>query len=361
MFQFTAYGTTNTVLRKAVSAKRKGRRGARKLWEHLRMLASAGRAPGENIELTASIAARLKGVRRTEFVLRASVLQKNSRALIRLHEVVSAAAPDSKSPMLRIIEKRSIKPEEHAFYRIAADQKLEAAPAPELYAAFDAGFAIRDPLRYVVYLEHLPRPGLPDQSTETAYRLADSISAVARLKLPPTFRPRRAIQLSEDLLSEFLRHAGAAGRRDTAACRGLEKMAIEWPQILMVRALGLPVLPSHNDLHVRNICLVRGPRAEEFVFIDWEAFGMNYAGADLHHFLRDAVLKPDLFPFFQALRSRFLERVRDIHSVDSRMIDLGAHAYALTRSMSRVIKGGRTCELHLSLEISNRLKQLLAA
>lgn len=263
--------------------------------------------------------------------------------------------------MIRIIEKRSAQPEEQGFYRMTSSQRLETAPAPELYAAFDAGVAERNPLRYVLFLKYLPPPGLPDRSAETACLLADSMAAVARLKLPPTFRPQRALQLSEGLLSEFLPHAEAAGLEDPAARRRLEKMVIDWPQILTIRSLGLPVFPSHNDLHPGNICFVPERRDTKFAFIDWEHFAMNCPGAELHHFLRETILTPSLSPFFEALRSRFLKRMQDVRSIDGLMIDLGAHAYALTRSMHRVVWGREASDLSITLEICDRLKQLLAS
>jgi hypothetical protein len=86
---------------------------------------------------------------------------------------------------------------------------------------------------------------------------------------------------------------------------------------------------------------------------------LNYAGADLHHVVRLGILEPGHAAFFEALRHRCLERLRDMHRLDMRVADLGAHAYALRRSMRRAVLARDRSELGLALQIYDRLMRLL--
>ncbi len=334
------------------------KRGARKLWKGMRRLASFGGAGLDGGDLVTSTAERLSGMERSEFTLRSSVLRKNSRALIQLHEVFPASNPNAGEPALRIVEKRAESPAEYRFYRFVSGEQPQPKVAPELYAASDAGRRAKDGLRYLMLMEHLPRQGLP----ETAHRLADSIADISALALPTTMRAKRASAMSERLLSRFVALVQSTGLIDDPATRRqVEGMPDGCRRALAIQDRQLPWVPSHNDLHLNN---VRMPAADaaagRFVFIDWEAFGLNYAGADLHHFVRLGILEPERAEFFDALRRRCLERLSDMHRLDRRVADLGAHAYALRRAMRRAVLARDTSELRLALRIYDRLMRLLA-
>jgi hypothetical protein len=338
------------------------KRGARNLWKEMRRLASFDGARLDGGELVTGTAERLSGMERSEFTLRSSVLRKNSRALIQLHELFPAANPNAGEPVLRIVEKRAESPAEYQFYRFVSGEQPQPRVAPELYAASDAGRRAKDGLRYVMLFEHLPRQGLPDLSTETAHRLADSIGDISALALPSTIGARRASSMSERLLSRFIALVEATGPIDEPATRRqVEGMRDVCRQALAIQDRELPWVPSHNDLHLQNVCMLPlDGAADRFVFIDWEAFGLNYAGADLHHFVRLGILEPGRAAFFEALRQRCLERLRDMHRLDMRVADLGAHAYALRRAMRRAVLASDASELRLALQIYDRLMRLLA-
>jgi hypothetical protein len=352
------------LLSEALRARSKFRRGVQRWWERARRRAAAKRAPQEHPELATNIAARLTGLGPADFVFRVSVVSAKNRAFIRLHEVLPAACPESNTPLVRIVEKCSARPQEYQFYRLCADRAGAArrAPAPLLYHAIDIGFQLRNHLRYVIYFEHVERRALASRSPEIAQALARSLSALSTLDLPPGFQARNALRLSPDLLAKLISHVEAAGyTRHAATAKKLEEMVAGWPRILAVRQLNLPSVPSHNDLHVHNVRLRSDCAGEpEVVFIDWEAFGWNYVGADLHHFVRETVVQPELTPFFEALRSRYVERVRKNYSIGRLQVDIGAYAYALTRAISRVIRKGDRRELHVVFRLYARVAGLLA-
>jgi hypothetical protein len=338
------------------------KRGARKLWKEIRRLASFDGASLDGGELVTSTAERLSGTERSAFTLRSSVLRKNSRALIQLHELFPAADPNGGEPALRMVEKRAESPAEYRFYRFVAGQQPQPKVAPELYAVSDAGRRAKDGLRYLMLMEHLPRQGLPDFSTLTAHRLADSIADISALALPTTMRAKRASAMSERLLLRFVALVQSTGTIDDPAARSqVEGMPDGCRQALAIQDRELPWVPSHNDLHLNNVCLPAADGAAgRFVFIDWEAFRLNYAGADLHHFVRLGILEPERASFFEALRRRCLERLRDMHRLDIRIADLGAHAYALRRAMRRAVLARDASELRLALQIYDGLMRLLA-
>jgi thiamine kinase-like enzyme len=168
--------------------------------------------------------------------------------------------------------------------------------------------------------------------------------------------------MSERLLSRFVALVEATGPIDDPATRRqLEGMRDGCRQALAIQDRELPWVPSHNDLHLNNVCMLPlESAAGRFVFIDWEAFGFNYAGADLHHFVRLGILEPERAEFFDALRRRCLERLSDMHRLDMRVADLGAHAYALRRAMRRAVLARDASELRLARRIYDRLMRLLA-
>jgi hypothetical protein len=337
------------------------KRGARRLWKEIRRLASFDGARLDGVELVTSTAERLSRMERSEFALRSSVLSRNSRALIELHELFPAANAHPGEPALRIVEKRAANPDEYRFYRFVSGEQPEPKVAPKLYAASETGRRAKDGLRYVLLIEHLPRQGLPDFSTATAHRLADSIGDISALALPSTMGAKRASFMSERLLSRFIALVEATRPiGDAAPRRRLEGMREGCRQALAIQARELPWVPSHNDLHLNNVCTLPPDGANgRFVFIDWEAFGLNYAGADLHHVVRLGVLEPGHAAFFEALRQRCLERLSDMHRLDMRVADLGAHAYALRRAVRRAVLGRDTPEIRLALQIHDRLMRLL--
>ena len=59
-------------------------------------------------------------------------------------------------------------------------------------------------------------------------------------------------------------------------------------------------------------------------------------------------------------RRRCLDRLSDMHRLDMRIADLGAHIYALRRAMRRAVLARDTSELRLALRIYDRLVRLLA-
>jgi hypothetical protein len=86
---------------------------------------------------------------------------------------------------------------------------------------------------------------------------------------------------------------------------------------------------------------------------------LNRAGADLHHFVRLAVVEPGYAAFTEALLHRYSERLRDMHGLDRTVLELSAHAYALRRSMRRAVLRKETAEIAVALQIYDRLKRLL--
>ena len=109
----------------------------------------------------------------------------------------------------------------------------------------------------------------------------------------------------------------------------------------------------------RNVCRTPdGKGGVRFVFIDWEAFGPNYAGAELHHFLRDGVENADVAGFYAELRASYSQRMQALHGIDPRTVDLGAHLYALRRSLRRALLERSVVELSLALRIFQSLKAI---
>lgn len=354
----------SSLLKRGLRARRKLRGGVHRLWERARRRAAAPHAAAENVERAASIATRVTGLPQTDFAIRVSVLSSENRALVRLHEVLPAAQPESCRPLLRMIEKCSARPQEYHFYRLVAARTPapERVPAPALYGAIDVGFKLSNHLRYAIYLEDVGLPALADRSPQRASALARSISLLSTLSLPSEFKVGRAIRLSAELLSNLLSRAERAGHtRHGPTAMKLEEMVVGWPNILTVRQLNLPAVPGHNDLHLDNVRLRLANGAKpEVVFIDWEAFAWNYLGADLHHFVREAMMQPERAPFFEVLRSHYVDEVSKNYSISMLQIDVAAHAYALTRAMSRVIRKGSRRELYLTFKLYDRLAVLLA-
>ena len=350
------------LLKAALRAKRNLRRGIGRLWTRARKRAAAKQFPAEDLDFLTTVAGELTGLEQTKFVLRSSLLSSKSRRFIRLHEVVPAAQPDCACPLVRIIEKRSAAPQEYEFYRLVAGQDRHNIPAPRLYAATDLGFKLRNRLRYVIYIEDVEQLPIADRAPQTACAIARGMTAVASMKLPASFPAKHAIRLSTDLLASFMIRAEAGGHtRDATTAKKLEQMAAGWPQILAVRQLNLPRVPAHNDLHEQNVRIrFDGHAQSQIVFIDWEAFAWNYLGADLHQSLRDAIRHPERRPFFELLRVRYVEQVSQIYAADVLHVDIAAHAYALTRSMSRVIRKAGKRELKLTFSLYDRLAELLA-
>ncbi|HEX2217041.1 MAG TPA: phosphotransferase, partial [Xanthobacteraceae bacterium] len=152
--------------------------------------------------------------------------------------------------------------------------------------------------------------------------------------------------------------AGEIG--DTLNRDRLAAMMEGWARVQAIADRELPLIPSHNDLAPGNTCQLAAEGGDpRFVFIDWEAFGLNFAGADLHHFLRLAIVNPAYAPFFEELRRRYFERMHDVHGYDCVATDIGAHVYALYRSMLRAVNKKKGSELHVAMAIYAKLTTLL--
>ena len=331
------------------------------LWRQLGRMTALVSPHVERIERVTRTAERVSGIRRTEFALRSSLVKVHSRKLIQLHDVVPASDPSAGMPLVRIFDKCAARSNEYRFYRIISGQQMVGGPiSPTLYAAWKAGFG-PEHRRYTILMECLPRRGLSNLSAATAHCLAERIGDISTIQRGVGFEDKRTGAMSDDLLSSFVTRADEAGEMSDPASRDRLAAMIEgWKQVQAIAERELPLIPSHNDLAPRNTCQLGAEGgAPRFVFIDWEAFGLNYAGADLHHFLRLAIAEPAYASFFQELRRHYLERMRDLHGFDGLATDVGAHTYALYRSMIRAVKKKRAAELHIATEIYAKLKPLL--
>ena len=334
----------------------------RRLSRQFRAVAGFWTPRVDHADVIAAVAERLTSKQRADLSIEGRVLRNDRRRLVTTHEVSLAVATGQRSaPLLRLVEKRAADPQEHRFYCSVAGRPDGPRLAPQLYAATDHGFLARDPRRYVIVMEHMPRLGLPSESTRTAHDLAAAISGIAALPAEMHPHNKRYNRLSGRLLSRFLGLVHETGSiHDPATCRGAAEMSRQWHRLSAIAKLKLPWLPSHNDLHPDNLCPIDDAKRDgSFVFIDWEAFGQNYAGADLHHFIRLGLLEPELAPFCTALRQRYAELLREMHGLDVELVEIGAHAYALRRCMRRTLLGRNVSEIAVCLQLFQTLLRLL--
>lgn len=303
---------------------------------------SCNKADADRSEAITSVAERLAGLSRTDFHINSFVLYAaHARSTVYGHEVFPLPGVADAAPMARFVEKRTDSKGEYNFYRLASDQIPHGGllRAPRLFQASDQHAATFDNHRYALFIEHIEDCALSDFSTTTAHRLADAacdLSTIPHAALSGT-RPRTFAL--DELVDRFFKAAEKSGCLSNPATRdGLRTMLEHTGQMPDVASLGLPSVPCHNDLTTRNICLPPRPREDgRFVFIDWELFGANYIGSDMSRFIILATSSPGLADFSKALQEHYYERMRNVHSVDRRTIELGAYAYASAQAMKKAI------------------------
>lgn len=319
-------------------------------------------AAGHNLE---DVAERLTGLQRSELSIGSRVLKDNRRAIVNLHSVSSRGIQaKAGTGHIRIVEKRAIKPYELDFYRIVQSRNRGAGQTlgPELYGTADVARSAGDPRRYTIFLQHLPRSGLPDRSRATAHRLAERICAISSLSLEGYTRSPRPHELTSDILSRFIAVAETKnGLADGAKRQAVEAIRKDWPRMSEIAAMRLRRVPCHHDLHLENIRHLPDGGGDRFVFIDWEEFGCNYLGADLHNLICLGLSDPSYAAFCEAIKERYIDRARETHGVDRQSIDLGAHAYALRRCMLRAVQNSSTTTFPLVSALHKKVVQLLTA
>jgi hypothetical protein len=329
-----------------------------------------GAAPLERAELTSIVAERLSGLERNQFSVTSSLLHSTARTSTSLHRVfrlssVATGAP----PIAAFVEKRSSRRAEYRFYKLISKWSVPPGDsirpsvtiAPMLYAAQDEGAAAPDGRRFVVMIEKISKRGFPQFSTRAAGLLADCIYEVSTISLA-SYRnpPRRRNEFTPELLERFIEFAASTGQMEDAATRrGIGAMRREWDTLCGAALASLPSIPCHNDLHVDNVLFTRQGEREAWVFIDWEQFGLNHVGADLHHFIRSGLEDTGFGPFSCALLDRYSERMADGHAVDRQTVSVGAHAYALHRCVERTLRRRDVLQIRLAVRLFERMQLLL--
>jgi hypothetical protein len=251
------------------------------------------------------------------------------------HEAVTSHSPnDSIRTAVALIEKRSKNRSEYRFYRYVETRQTSSGVsfAPSVYLT--KNYWLNNPdYRTLFVLEHLNECGLPDLSEVTAHQLAERMSLIGRLPVEKLAWVRKADnQLTPELLEEFIAAAIAGGYVEAPETKdAIKEMERDWHK---VSELILPIVPCHNDLHINNLGLRCREGGKEYVFFDWEKFGLNHAGADLHHFIAKGISEPDFAPFADVLHKRYRDIVSEVHHVERRIVDIGAYSYSLFRSMT---------------------------
>jgi hypothetical protein len=295
------------------------------------------RSSADSLEGVARLAERSTGLSRSRLVISSVTFPKNRTSVVRRFDVRRADTPEG-DPILQLIEKRSKTSNEYRFYRYAEIRQTASGVSfvPSIYLTKCYWLNNPDDYRTFFVLEHLKECGLPDLSEVTAHQLAARMSLVSRLPVEQLGWAQRAEnQLTPELLEQFIAAAVAGGYVEALITKdALKEIERDWHR---VSDLTLPMVPCHNDLHINNLGLRYREGRKEYVFFDWEKFGLNYVGADLHHFINKGIAEPDLAPFAGLLHKRYRDIVCDVHSVENRIVDLGALSYSLFRSMSRSV------------------------
>jgi len=324
------------------------------------------RSSADGVENVARLAEGLTQIDRDELLVSDVVLQKNLNSIVRRFDIRSASAP-GRDPVLQLVEKRSRNLKEYRLYRHFASSRngLGRRIAPRVHLAKRYWLTNPDDYRSLILIDHLAGCGLPDYSEAAAHRLADKMSLISSLpaeEMP--WVPKAENRLTPELLNDFVEAATAKGHVESPEAKSLiEAMRRDWHRISALPLDRLPAVPCHNDLHVKNLGVQRIEGRNEYLFFDWEKFGLNYLGSDLHHFLCKSISEPEFKPFFDTLNARYKEIVCKKHRVDERYVDLAALSYGLFRCMTRSVmhkdNKRRRSQMNQVATIFGRMKELL--
>ena len=286
------------------------------------------------------VAEHLTQLHQSNFVSTRSVLLKNRKRIVYRIDVRLSDVPDG-DPILQLVAKKTRHTIEARLYKHLISRRLrnESRLTPEIHST--KAFWINNPNDYksFILLEHLPRCGLVDHSSATAHQLAEKMIAISTL-CPQEMRwiGKADNELSTELLEQFIAAAEEGGYvTSLETALALEDMRRNWHELFAMQTSGLRLVPCHNDLHIENLGVSIKADRPEYVFFDWEKFGLNYLGSDLHHFITRGISEPDFEPFSEALRKRYREIAADTHGADGRSVDIAALSYSLFRCMTRSV------------------------
>ena len=231
------------------------------------------------------------------------------------------------------MEKRAPRKEYRAYRQLEKCDKQKPGLGPEVY------FAREYRNGATLLVEHLPQvAGVFAQTTENALCLADRIFEISLLSPIDAHRLHEASDISRPGIFDLF--LAAPQRASNNAGESMRKRCEELARRFAGQQVMSTKVPCHNDLHWNNISAGTGQSdGGDFRFIDWELFGLNWIGADLHFFVRRALAGRIQMNFWQALLGRYAERAERTFRADQATIELAAYCYALYRSLLAVEAG----------------------
>lgn len=195
--------------------------------------------------------------------------------------------------------------------------------APQVYHTERRGSTL------AIYMEYVDGAGARFEPTDdNAKLLADTIATTATWQRS---------SLSESILITHAKEAQIFA--ETARKCGFDDVSlaeriVETVSILAARSQFHPIADAHNDVNFDNIAF--SPVHRTMRLVDWGQFSPNLIGADLHHFVPVAMVRPSWRRFVATLFDHYTLAINQVGFELSREdIQFAARYYALIRTISR--------------------------
>jgi hypothetical protein len=212
----------------------------------------------------------------------------------------------------KAVAKRTANKREIAFVKDFSEQFSDIAPKVISFAEND---------EYVEYVSEFVPLSAIARTEENAERIGLAIASLCRLSAPTAV-----------VFSLKSRNHETINRPDIAG-------TIE---ALRSNLLDHPKCYWHGDITERHISLV----GQSVKFIDWGQFGINLVGADLNHFLFEAIAERQRQGFFEQLLQSYTRHIRKYHhNLSQEQVLTAATLTTLYRALSRFKLKGRPQDL----------------
>jgi len=317
----------------------------------LKSLGNKGQGPTDPIgnNIIENLAGEVIGADASVLDLACKYLKNDQNSLVCEHSIRAMSAYNSEQYVLRVIEKRTNNVSEYEFYRYLCSNPLDRdfRITPTVYSVVEHEDGGTNQFKFSIVMENLEKIGLKDFSHLSACKLAEALSCIPSLSVEemPLLRisPNK---ITSDLVDQFVSLAIWHNQTDSAAQEAeLESMRKNAKCIGKIDLSQVPLVPCHNDIHLKNLFFYQEKEKESYVFIDWEQFGLNYLGADVHHFLRrgsagmrHAAVKYNFVDFVDKLYDEYRSLLCDAYELKHSEFDKSAYYYSLFRCMQRSVE-----------------------